>query len=59
MPVRAGFHDSPRIEVVRNCWPAAADPELAGLRELGALGESGVLTEAEFATLKQQIISGE
>ncbi|MAH17920.1 MAG: hypothetical protein CL960_05470 [Euryarchaeota archaeon] len=37
----------------------AADPKLARLKELGALRDSGVLTEAEFATLKQQIISGE
>ncbi len=39
--------------------PEAADPKLVRLKELGALRDSGVLTEAEFATLKQQIISGE
>lgn len=39
--------------------PEAADPKLVRLKELGALRDSGVLTEAEFATLKQQMISGE
>jgi hypothetical protein len=39
--------------------PEAADPKLARLKELGALRDSGILTKAEFATLKQQIISGE
>ena len=36
--------------------PEAADPQLARLKELEALRDSGVLTEAEFTTLKQQII---
>ncbi len=39
--------------------PEAADPKLARLKELGALRDSGILTKAEFATLKQQIISRE
>ena len=50
---------APEPEPAAEPAPEAADPKLARLKELGALRDSGVLTEAEFATLKQQIISGE
>ena len=49
----------PKPEPAAEPAPEAADPKLARLKELGALRDSGILTKAEFATLKQQIISGE
>jgi hypothetical protein len=33
------------------------DQKLAQLRELGALKEQGILTEAEFETQKQRILN--
>ena len=50
---------APKPEPAAEPAPEAADPKLARLKELGALRDSGILTKAEFATLKQQIISGE
>mgnify|MGYP001808249452 FL=1 len=50
---------APEPEPAAEPAPEAADPKLVRLKELGALRDSGVLTEAEFATLKQQMISGE
>ena len=50
---------APEPEPAAEPAPEAADPKLARLKELGALRDSGILTKAEFATLKQQIISGE
>ena len=49
----------PKPEPAAEPAPEAADPKLARLKELGALRDSGILTKAEFATLKQQIISRE
>ena len=49
----------PKPEPAAEPAPEATDPKLARLKELGALRDSGILTKAEFATLKQQIISGE
>ena len=49
----------PQPEPAAEPAPEATDPKLARLKELGALRDSGILTKAEFATLKQQIISGE
>ena len=50
---------APEPEPAAEPAPETADPKLVRLKELGALRDSGVLTEAEFATLKQQMISGE
>jgi hypothetical protein len=38
--------------------PVSMDRKIAQLRELGALRDAGVLTEAEFAVVKEQILTG-
>ncbi len=50
---------APEPEPAAEPAPETADPKLVRLKELGALRDSGILTKAEFATLKQQMISGE
>ncbi|OIR12287.1 MAG: hypothetical protein BEU05_03215 [Marine Group III euryarchaeote CG-Bathy2] len=50
---------APEAEPAVEPTPEAADPKLARLEELGALRDSGVLTDEEFATLKQQMFPGE
>ena len=53
-------YDSPPAAAPPAAAPAAAgggmDDKLAQLKELGALKESGVLTDAEFAVQKDKIL---